>query len=91
MTVEIQDDFDLEKIRKSGQCFRVHTFPGGCCRFITGREVLYITPMGRNLYEISCDETVWETVWEPYFSLNLDYRKVREMSSSFLSFCLIEV
>ena len=48
MRVTITDDFDLEKIAKSGQCFRVRKFEGGengCAptyQFITREHVLYI-------------------------------------------------
>ena len=81
MTVRIQDDFDLEKIRQSGQCFRIRTFKDGSYRFITGREVLYIRQTDGNLYEVSCCEKDWNTIWKPYFSLNSDYRAIRERSA----------
>ena len=42
MLVEIQDDFDLEKIALSGQCFRVGRLQDGAYRFISGDEVIYI-------------------------------------------------
>ena len=81
MTVEIQDDFDLEKIRLSGQCFRVRVFADGFYRFITGRDVLYIRQDCGELYEVSCSEEDWRAVWKPYFSLNLDYRMIRDISA----------
>ena len=81
MTVGIQDDFDLEKIRQSGQCFRIRTFDDGSYRFITGREVLYIRQADGNLYEVSCCEENWNAIWKPYFSLDSDYRSIRERSA----------
>ncbi|MBR7015690.1 MAG: DNA-3-methyladenine glycosylase 2 family protein, partial [Lachnospiraceae bacterium] len=61
MFVTIQDDFDLEKIMNSGQCFRVKKLEDGSFRFITGHSLLYIraadTP---GLYEADCSEEDWE-------------------------------
>ena len=42
MFITIEDDFDLEKIKMSGQCFRVKEQKDGWYRFITGDDVLYI-------------------------------------------------
>ena len=42
MQIQIKDDFDLEKIAVSGQCFRVRQFEDGTFRFITGEHVIYI-------------------------------------------------
>lgn len=81
MTVEIQDDFDLEKIRQSGQCFRIRTFDDGSYRFITGRKLLYIRQLDGNLYEASCCGGDWNAIWKPYFSLDLNYRAVRKRSA----------
>ena len=41
MLIEILDDFDLEKIALSGQCFRVRRMQDEGYRFIFGDEVLY--------------------------------------------------
>ena len=41
MLIEIQDDFDLEKIALSGQCFRVKQFTDGVYRFITGDNIVF--------------------------------------------------
>lgn len=78
MTVEISDDFDLEKIRLSGQCFRIRHFEDETFRFITGDEVLYIKPARESTFEISCSDEKWNRIWRPYFSLDLDYRTIRE-------------
>ena len=39
MNIKITDDFDLQKIADSGQCFRVKAFPDGMYRFITGSKI----------------------------------------------------
>ena len=78
MTVSIIDDFNLEKIANSGQCFRVRMFEDHTYRFVTGDQVLYIKEIEDTLFEISCDEIVWGTVWCPYFDLSKNYRELRD-------------
>ena len=56
MFITIEDDFDLEKIKMSGQCFRVKEQKDGWYRFITGDDVLYIRKDTDTRYEVSCDE-----------------------------------
>ena len=50
--MEIKDDFDLDKIARSGQCFRVKKFADApnnfTYRFITRGNVLYIRQLGAN-------------------------------------------
>ena len=74
MELRIRDVFSPEIIRDSGQCFRVRTFPDGTFRFITGRHVLYLRPLGGGSLEVSCGPEEWDAVWAPYFSLDRDYR-----------------
>ena len=50
--VHISDDFDLEKIALSGQCFRVRRFADGIYRFIKGERVLYIKQLERDNYQV---------------------------------------
>lgn len=78
-TIRIEDDFDLEKIALSGQCFRVGRFADGIYRFITGNDVLYIRqhPEDVRVYDISCSENVWRSVWVPYFDLERNYSQIR--------------
>lgn len=75
--IKITDDFDLQKIADSGQCFRVRAFPDGTYRFITGRQILYIKHVERSHYQISCPETAWREFWRSYFHLGRSYRKIR--------------
>jgi len=75
--VSIGDDFDLLKIEKSGQCFRVGHGAEGEFRFITGRNVLCIKGGGGE-YEVSCGEEEWRDVWTPYFDLGRRYSDITE-------------
>ncbi len=59
MIATISDDFDLQKIADSGQCFRCSE-SGGVYRFITGKNILYIKQKAAFEYEVSCTFDVWE-------------------------------
>ena len=78
MIIRIEDDFDLEKIMVSGQCFRARKMNTGSYRFITGSHILYIKETRDCEFECSCSEDEWSAVWHPYFDLDRDYRAVRE-------------
>lgn len=79
MHIPIADDFDLAKIARSGQCFRVKEFEGGLFRFVTGREVLYIRQRSAGDFEVSCPAETWQRVWVPYFDLGRSYSPVQEI------------
>lgn len=78
MILKITDDFDLQKIADSGQCFRVKIFPDNTYRFITGSRVLYITYLEQNTYKISCSKREWQSFWHSYFDFSRSYRKLRD-------------
>lgn len=73
--VTIDDDFSLQKIADSGQCFRIKTF-GDVYRFITKDKALYIRNVSENLYEISVDREDWNEVWKSYFNLDESYKDI---------------
>ncbi len=77
MTVFINDDFNLDKIDRSGQCFRVKIFDDDCYRFISGENIVYIREAGEGLFEVSCSEEEWQDIWYPYFDLGRNYRELR--------------
>ena len=77
MLVTINDDFDLQKICDSGQCFRCRPIGESTYRFITQHEVLYISQVTSTEYETSCGPDVWKQTWIPYFDLHRSYRSVR--------------
>ena len=81
MRITINDDFDLNKIVYSGQCFRPCMFNEGSktYRFITKDHVLYISETSdKGVYDVSCSDKEWENIWHGYFDLNLDYSLFRE-------------
>ncbi len=77
MEVTISDDFSMEKIMESGQCFRVRRFPDGVYRFMTGISAVYLRSLGKGRYEASCTPETWDSLWTPYFDLTRDYAALR--------------
>ena len=82
MQIEITDDFDLSKIIDSGQCFRAKCLDGGTYRFITGSNILYITPLSHHSYDVDCTAESWQEIWLPYFNLDRDYALLRSQIDS---------
>jgi N-glycosylase/DNA lyase len=78
LTITILDDFDLDKIADSGQCFRVRKFENGFFRFVTSNYVLYIKEIERTKFSVSCSIPEWTNVWRPYFDLNRNYETIRQ-------------
>ena len=78
MQVTINDDFDLEKIIDSGQCFRGKCLEDGSYRFISGDSAIYLRPKDREagVYTVSCNQESWETIWFPFFDLERCYSEI---------------
>lgn len=77
MEITIKDDFNLNRVARSGQCFRTREFPDGTYRFVTGAHVLYIKEVATEKYEVSCDKNEWQSVWWHYFDFGRDYQSIR--------------
>ncbi|MCM1088415.1 MAG: hypothetical protein NC419_09675 [Muribaculaceae bacterium] len=82
MVVKIFDDFNLQKIIESGQCFRCCKTDSGF-RFITGNHVLTIKQMDDFAYDADCSGAEWDNIWKNYFDLERDYKSIRSSFSSF--------
>jgi len=70
------DDFNLDKIAKSGQCFRWE-------KIDKGYRILYLDKSlivyeRENNFEILADEEEFNSVWRNYFDLSENYKKIRE-------------
>lgn len=74
--VTIQDDFDLDKIIESGQCFRPQKLADGRYRFLSGGALLYLTPLGAGQYDAAWYGSDWEC-WANYFDLGRNYAALR--------------
>ena len=75
--VIIADDFDLDKIINSGQCFRPQKLADGRYRFINGQELLYIKPIDDTHYAVDCSCGSWGSVWHDYFDFERSYSQLR--------------
>lgn len=81
----IDDDFDPEKIRLSGQCFRIQRLDERRYLFVTGSQLLILNICDQKnealCLELSCDAGSWEKIWRPYFDLDRSYRGLRAEES----------
>ena len=78
MIVSIEDDFNLDRIADSGQCFRWDKTGGGSYRIIAGESCLNITYLQGNQYDLDCTEAAFKGFWWDYFDLKENYRSIRE-------------
>ena len=78
MIAQIDDDFDLEKIAESGQCFRWRPVADGMFRIIHGARCVYVEQLDSKRFRFDCDEVVFDEVWRGYFDLNESYSAIRE-------------
>ena len=78
MIVRITDDFNLDKIADSGQCFRWTKTDNNTYRIIAAESCLYITELADDCYDLSCTQEEYDNKWEDYFDLREDYRSIRE-------------
>lgn len=74
--VTIRDDFDLDKILESGQCFRPEKLADGRYRFLSGNALLFLTPLGGRQYDAAWYGAGWD-FWAGYFDLGRDYAALR--------------
>lgn len=75
--IQIPDDFDLDRIAESGQCFRWAKEGPQTYRIVHGVHCLLIQALGDSWYRLSCTEEQYRTVWHDYFDLGEDYRSIR--------------
>lgn len=66
------DNFSLEQIARSGQCFRMTLLDDGACRIIAGDRYLEVRQQGK-LCRFDCDEADFDGFWRSYFDLDTDY------------------
>ena len=82
MRIEIKDDFDLERIADSGQCFRWQPIENDGYRIIHGGSCLCIRKIDDNgltpVYELDCTEDEYERIWSGYLDMEENYCNIRE-------------
>ena len=77
MIIQINDDFDLDKIADSGQCFRWIKTGSHTYRILAGKTCLYITSLDDGRYELDCTEDEYGRFWQDYFDLQENYKEIR--------------
>ena len=75
--ISIKDDFDLDRIADSGQCFRWNKTDGESYRIIAGECCLNIKYLKEDQYDLDCTEAAFDSFWRDYFDLREDYRRIR--------------
>ena len=75
--IQISDDFDLDKLAESGQCFCWRRAAEGGYRIVHRDRCLTIRQVGEDRCRLSCSEAEFERVWRVYFDLDTDYRAIR--------------
>lgn len=78
MIIHVFDDFDLDKIADSGQCFRWTKTDMNTYRIIAGSSCLYIKALGNGCFDLDCTEDEYTSFWMDYFDLKEDYHSIRE-------------
>ena len=78
MIIAVTDDFDLEKIAASGQCFRWQKVDEKTWRIIAADRCLYISQDADQICQADCDESTFQADWHPYFDLDENYQAIRE-------------
>lgn len=77
MRLCIEDDFDLDLIADSGQCFRWEKTGERAYRVLHGDRALRIRALPDGAYDLDCDSAELDAVWRDYFDLDTDYRQLR--------------
>jgi len=86
----VDDDFDLDRIAESGQCFRWELRGEGTYRIPLGERCLYIRALGDGRFDLDCGENDL-ALWREYFDLKECYSAIRARpdprSDPFLAEC----
>ncbi len=77
MILRITDDFDLDRIAESGQCFRWERIAQSSYRILNGGYCLYAEALGDRRFAFSCGEAEFDAVWRGYFDLDENYAAIR--------------
>ena len=76
MIERVLNDFDIDQIASSGQCFRFHRVGDKSYDLIAGTHLLNIQQNGRTV-RFDCDEDEFNIIWRPYFDLDTDYGRCK--------------
>ena len=77
MILEINDDFDLHRIHRSGQCFRWEGIGPDAYRIPFRGKCLRIEKLPDGRYSLDCGKEEYAQTWHDYFDLGEDYARIR--------------
>lgn len=77
MIEKIIEDFDIQQIADSGQCFRISHLSSNIWQVIAFRKKLLIEKITHNNYKFYCSEDEFQSIWSDYFDLQTDYGKIK--------------
>ncbi len=83
LIVRIADDFDLDMIAESGQCFRWEKKDQLVYRIIAGDRCLYLSTVDNDgdsaseCFELDCTPEEFDGFWREYFDLDENYAAIR--------------
>jgi N-glycosylase/DNA lyase len=72
------DDFDIEQIAQSGQCFRINKTGDNRWTIIAFSRKLNVFQFGTHC-GFDCSEDEFLEIWYDYFDLQTDYSKIKQM------------
>ena len=82
MLTKILEDFDIEQIANSGQCFRMTKIAPSKWMIKAFGKILYINKKNMNKYVFDCTEEEYINIWHNYFDLGTDYSKYKKIIRS---------
>lgn len=77
--IHISDDFDMDRVAESGQCFRWEKAEPDTYRILAGRSCLYMKALGEDRYALDCGRRAFEDFWQDYLDLRENYGQIRAM------------
>lgn len=69
-------NFDLNQIANSGQCFRWKKTRENTYLVIHKDKVITISQLGGGAFRLDCDEEEFTNTWQRYFDLTEDYGRI---------------
>ena len=79
MLEKVLQDFDIEQIAESGQCFRISRASSNTWNVKAFGQELYITKIRGNEYIFDCTEEDYLDIWYNYFDLGTDYSMYKSL------------
>jgi len=76
MIKQIIEDFDLQQVAASGQCFRMNPIGNDTYAVVAGSSYIEVSQNGSE-FIFYCDEGEFENIWWEYFDFGQDYGKMK--------------